>query len=182
MESSDVQDVKLNDTELSANSKETSTKDESKVVPLAELIAERKKRQEYEKKIREIEESEIAKKGEYETLANKYKVELESLQKDMTEKEMFVEKWKTYESKQREQYKSVLGDMPDIDKMSLEQLEYLAKKVNKVPDVDINPAKPKTVITELSQHDNKRALEMFIGWSEKDAYEAYSEILNKKKK
>jgi len=171
--SSVVEDVKNDVTEPTVNGKE-----EKKVVPLSEHIELRKKKQELEKKLREIEEAESLKKGEYESLLAKYKSELENMQLTLAEKEKLVEKWLNYESKQREYYKNILGDMPDIDKMSLEQLDYLAKKLTtKVPDTNTAPPNPKTPSQYvMTERDKQRAKEMFSHLSEDEAYKAYIKV------
>ncbi len=178
---SNVEDVNNNVTEPT----ETEQKEEKvKTVPLSELLNERKKRQEYEKKLREIEEADNLKKGNYEELLGKYKSELDTLKAAIAEKEVVAEKWNNYEMKQREQYKTILGDVPDVDKMSLEQLEFLASKLkNKVPDTDTAPPKlPNKSTFVLSEKDKKRAREMFSQYDEKDAFEAYIKVMERIKK
>lgn len=155
-------------------------KEQVKTVPISELISERKKRQEYEKKLREIEEADIIKKGEFETLANKYKEELESLKGSVAEKEALANKWVEYENKKREEYKSLLGDMPNFDSMSLEQLDFLGSKLKaKVPDTDVSVPKPKTTVNSLTESEKKQAKQMFMGWADKDAFEAFAELKKK---
>lgn len=182
---SDMEDVKNNEALPEDTGEKTSKDEQVKVVPLAELISERKKRQEYERKLKEIEEAENLKKGEYEKVLADYKTELVSLQQMLAEKQTYADKWLEYEKKQREQYKSILGDIPNADSLTLEQLEFLANKLKtKVPDVSTDVPNPKsvTVDTPLTEEQKKEALQKFVGWSEKEAYKAYAEILSKIKK
>ena len=144
--SSVIEDVNTNGSESSVNDNGTSINKEDKAEKgiLAELIKVRKEKSEYAKKLEDIAEAESLKKGEYEKIISEYKSKLTSLEAMIAEKDSIVEKWNSYESKQREQYKSILGDIPNMDNLSLEQLEYLSNKIKtKVPDISVESPKPK---------------------------------------
>ncbi len=175
-----IEDVK-NDV---VNDSPSTEKDDKATGLLNDLKAERKKRQEYEKKLKEIEETELLKKGETEKVLNQIKAELEALKKEKERADSELSEWNTYKTKERERYKSILGDVPNLETLPLETLAYLASKVNsKIPDTDISKPEGKSAPAPLTEEQKKEARMMFSGvQSEKRAYELYAEVMNKKNK
>lgn len=181
----DVKDIESVEKPLESQEEKASNKDSQvKTVPLAELLNERKKRQDSEYKIKQYEEAESLKKGEHEKVITNLKAELETLKQQFSEKEEVANKWTNYEQKQRDKYKELIGDMPNFDSMTLEQMEYLSNKINgkQTIDVDTSIAKSKSAPIMLSESEKKKAIQMYgENFTEKEAYEAYAELLKKKK-
>jgi len=181
--SSTAEDVKDSVSEETVNDKKTSASSDDKVaIGLRnDLINERKKRQEYEAKLKQYEDAELVKNGEIEKVLNQTKSELEALKTQKEQLDNELSKWKEFETKQREKYKTVLGDIPNLETIPFDTLEYLASKSNtKLPDTDNSkPATPTGI--KLTEAQKLEAKEKFSYLDSKEAEETYIRIFLKPK-
>lgn len=139
-------------------------------VPLSDLISERKKRQDLEKRLDTIEKDkeaqktkEMEEKQQFKELADKYKTDFEKLKSEL---EPDALAYRAYKEKELEEIKELLGDDWDDNMKNLppETLKKLvAKKIpDKVADTDGAGIKVnvKKLIDQLTEAERKEAQRM----------------------
>lgn len=168
-----------NDLENTISKKNDSENTDSKTVPLAVLMAERKKGQEISKELAKLkEENENQKKKELEE-QGKYKELLDEANEKLQAVNLKAQKWDAYQESKTAQIKEKMGDKwkESYKELPLQDLEDLAKVVipPKIPDTDTGKPNNASQVT-LTEEEKKRALEMFPGQEKEEAFKAYVDI------
>lgn len=178
----DVKDVEKSEETVNDNGSSTKTDEKAEKGLRNDLVAERKKRREYEEKLRAYEEKEALQKGEMESLLTKYKSEAEALRAEKEKSESELSKWREYENKKRQSFKDVLGDVPNFDTLPYETLEAMATKLkSKIPDTADDKANKNKGFT-LTAKQKQEAYDRFPSRSQEEAEKSYYNIFVNRKK